>query len=121
MRNIPQELIDKMFAAEQGLVPPELRAQGWIYKDMVGRCTPEAWDKLLSIAGEGNYKILISSSGINERGLLWKRGQFLFSPAAVRNFDAYAADATVRVIAPSPAETEAHPETEIETEKGGEP
>lgn len=79
-------LRQQMYEAEQQMVPAGLRAQGWIYRDMPSRFTPEFWDKFLGIMGEGNYKIVIMSSGDD-----WVRGQFFLSPQALENIRAYAA------------------------------
>lgn len=84
------ELYEMLSKAEQEMVPPELRAAGWIYRDMPGRCSPEMWEILLSIFGDGNYKIVVMSEGSNEHGA-WKRGQFFLAPAAIENMKTYSA------------------------------
>lgn len=58
-----------------------LRADGWEYRDIPGRLTPEMWDLLLSRIGEGNYRILAMSMGTNAKGEDWVRGQLFISPA----------------------------------------
>lgn len=71
--------------ALQGAVPADLREQGWVYRDLPGRCTPEAWDQLLSVMGHDNYKIIAGSAGPG-----WVRGQFFLSPKAIENMRHYA-------------------------------
>ena len=78
------ELNELMAEAEQGIVPKDLREQGWVYKDMPSRLTHEGWDKFLNLLGEGNYQVLVMSSGPD-----WKRGQFLLSPKAFENMKNY--------------------------------
>jgi hypothetical protein len=68
----------------QEMVPADLRAQGWVYRDLPSKLSYEMWDLFLSIMGEGNYQILIASQGDN-----WKRGQFFLSPKALENLAAY--------------------------------
>lgn len=78
--------INKMFReAEQALVPADLKAKGWIYRDMPGTASPEAWQMLLDIMGENEYQVLISTRGVNKHGEKYVRGQFLLSPKAIEN------------------------------------
>lgn len=69
-------------------VPDDLKAKGWEYRDMPGRVTPEGWDKLFGIIGDGQYQILIMSEGTNADGP-WKRGQFCVSPKGLQNMRDY--------------------------------
>lgn len=78
-------------AEQEALVPPELKAQGWVYRDMPGRCTPDAWKLLLSIIGDGNYRILIMSQGRADDGP-WVRGQMVISPLGMENMQKHLAE-----------------------------
>jgi len=60
-----------------------LRADGWEYRDLDRRLTPEAWDTLLGIIGEGNYRILATAGGITD-GQPWVRGQLFISPFGLK-------------------------------------
>lgn len=86
---ITQEMADafnELREAEQvALVPAQLRAEGWVYRDVPGWFSHEMWELFLNTMGHDNYKIVIMSSH-PERG---KRGQFLLSPKAMKNLEAY--------------------------------
>lgn len=78
-------MINSDINSEENLEPEDLLKQGWIYHDFPGKFSFEIWDFLLTIIGEGNYKLLVYSEGND-----WKRGQFLLSPQAQKNLKAYA-------------------------------
>ena len=80
------KLLRAIFDSVHPPLPKELADKGWVYRDMPGRVTPEAWDLFLSILGEGNYQILVMSEGDG-----WRRGQFFISPQALENLKAYKA------------------------------
>jgi hypothetical protein len=71
--------------AAQGIVPADLRAQGWRYIDPPTRFSIEMWDYFLSLLGEGEYKILVMTHGKTKDGFEYKRGQFIVSPKAQEN------------------------------------
>jgi len=74
-------LLNSLLGAEQeALVPPDLKAAGWRYQDWPATFTPEAWDYLQAIIGEGEYQVIVSSSGTHPDGTAFKRGQMLISP-----------------------------------------
>lgn len=79
-----------------GLPPGEpfpgetLVADGWVYRDMAVVMSPEMWNRLLSIIGDGECRILAMSEGVRADGP-WVRGQLLISPTGMENMTAYAA------------------------------
>lgn len=70
--------------AQQDMVPEDLKAKGWKYQDFNGKFTPKAWDFLRAWIGEGEYQIIIQSSGDGSKGP-WVRGQFFISPQGYEN------------------------------------
>ena len=80
----PEQIVELMSMAEQEIVPPELRAQGWVYRDIPKTFSYEMWDLFLDIMGAVNYQIVCASSCSG-----WKRGQFLLSPKALENLQKY--------------------------------
>lgn len=70
-----------------------LEAEGWTYVDPPTRFSPEMWELFLSYFGEGEYRILVSSSGVSSGGEPWKRGQLMVSPAGMTRFRAMAGQA----------------------------
>lgn len=74
--------------AEQSMVPPDLKAQGWVYRDAPGKFSAGAWDQTMEIIGEKNCRILALSTGNDDRGV-WKRGQILISPQGIENLNAW--------------------------------
>lgn len=74
------QLLNELHQAEQdALVPDDLKKKGWRYQDWPCTFSPEAWDYLLAILGDGEYRVLVYSSGI-KNGQQFKRGQLLISP-----------------------------------------
>jgi hypothetical protein len=61
----------------------DLRARGWRYIDSAAWFSPEMWDRLLGVLGDGEYKILAMTKHPT-RGI---RGQFFVSPKAVENME----------------------------------
>ena len=57
-----------------------LLEDGWVYRDIPGRLSYEAWDLLLSIIGKGNYRVLAMTIGPD-----WKRGQLMISPEGMKS------------------------------------
>ncbi len=67
-----------------------LIADGWQYRDMPSRVTPEVWAEWLAIMGEGNYRILIMTSFEDATGRTTAvRGQFFISPTGMENMQRY--------------------------------
>ena len=67
------------------------RADGWAYIDPPVRFSPEIWDHFLALIGEGEFVILVGSSGnhpSDEKPFV--RGQLLVSPAGMANLQAAA-------------------------------
>lgn len=60
------------------------RADGWQYVDLPSRLSLEMRDYFLKILGEGEYVILVASSGHD-----WWRGQLLISPVGQSNLKAH--------------------------------
>lgn len=79
------ELNRLMHEAEQSMVPADLKAKGWVYKDLPGRLTHDAWDLFIDLMGDGEYQVVIMSSGTDRHGTPYKRGQFFISPEGIRN------------------------------------
>lgn len=82
---------------KQHLLPPgepisgkTYRADGWAYVDPPARFSPERWDELLAIFGDGNYVFLAVSRGVDRAGGEWIRGQLLVSPEGWRRLEAKA-------------------------------
>ena len=64
-----------------------LVADGWKYKDF--EKMPEAdWNQLLTILGEGNFR-LVTSASYERDGKILKRGQMFISPTGFDNVKAY--------------------------------
>lgn len=76
--------------ATQPPIPEPYKSQGYVYRDIPGKLSPEMWDKLLAIFGEGNY-VLLASSESKDPANPWKRGQFFLSPQALENLKAHTA------------------------------
>jgi hypothetical protein len=64
------------------------RADGWAYIDPPTRFSPEAWDGLMDLIGEGNVVILAATTGTLKDGRPYVRGQLLISPDGIRNIEA---------------------------------
>ena len=80
------ELRQLLEEAAQGMVPSELKEKGWRYLDFPTKFSPQAWDWLLLLMGEGEYQLIISSSCSHPDGTLdWIRGQFFVSPQGYAN------------------------------------
>jgi hypothetical protein len=79
------ELNRMLEEAMQAIVPDDLKAKGWIYRDMPGRATHEAWDLLLDLMGDGEYQVIAMSTGTDGQGTPYKRGQFFISPQGIKN------------------------------------
>ncbi len=73
-----------------------LIADGWHYVDPRGRFSPEMWELFLSEIGDGEYRILAYSRGVDRDGWQWERGQLLISPQGWENM-------TLSVKRPAPA------------------
>lgn len=80
------EISRLMAEAEQAMVPADLKAKGWIYKDLPGRWTHAAWNLILDLMGDGEYQCIAMISGIDKHGVAYKRGQFFISPQGMNNF-----------------------------------
>lgn len=79
-----QKLFASLDQILQCAVPPELKAKGWRYLDFNARFSPQMWDWILFVIGDGEYKLLVTSQGTDD-GVPWKRGQFLISPQGYAN------------------------------------
>ncbi len=68
-----------------------LLEKGWVYRDKPW--TPiDIWNELLTVAGEGNYEVLIHSDKTIEhegKPLELRRGQLFLSPTAIANLKAF--------------------------------
>lgn len=79
-------LRDALDEVLQGSVPDDLKAKGWRYRDFNTKFTSDAWDFLLRLIGDGEYKIIAMSSGGKTIGKDdWIRGQFWISPQGYTN------------------------------------
>lgn len=79
------ELATLFADAEQGLVPANLRALGWIYIDPPTKFSHEMWDYFRALIGDDEHRLLIWSKGEAPDGFKWKRGQFVVSPLGMKN------------------------------------
>lgn len=70
-----------------------LIADGWVYRDMPRgvQLDATAWEAFLTIIGFSNYRVLAFTKVTDKDGVVWKRGQFLISPAGMRNLINHAA------------------------------
>jgi hypothetical protein len=64
------------------------RADGWAYTDPPSRFSPESWDGLMDLIGEGNVVVLAKTTGTLSDGGPYVRGQLLISPAGIKNIEA---------------------------------
>lgn len=80
MEQLIKFLEDKL----QEMVPQHLKEKGWKYQDWPGTFSPEAWDYLLALIGEGEYQLIIYSKG-TKNGEPFKRGQMFISPQGYSN------------------------------------
>lgn len=82
-------------AAITDSMPADLKAAGWVYRDMPRgvRLDDERWAEFLSAMGEGNYRMLASSTVRTSAGVSLHRAQFFISPAGLANLKAYRGDA----------------------------
>lgn len=81
---MPDDLQGLLSSLIQEMMPPDLREKGWRYIDPPGIMSPEAWDYFIDWIGEGEYKCIAHSSGIQD-GQPFKRGQFFISPTGMKN------------------------------------
>lgn len=81
---------------------------GWQYRDPRGRFSPEMWDHFLSVLGDGEYRLIAGSNGVDSDGLPWVRGQLLVSPRGLANATAHLKASSSP--APSQEPTKAEPE-----------
>lgn len=76
--------------ALQPPIPEPYKSQGWVYRDLPGKLSPEMWDHFLEILGPDNYTILAMSESKDPENP-WKRGQFFISPQGMENLKAHTA------------------------------
>lgn len=62
----------------------DLKAKGWRYQDFNTKFTPDAWDYLLRLIGDGEHQIVAMSYGDFGKGL-FVRGQLWISPQGYLN------------------------------------
>lgn len=86
-----------MDAAAQEMVPPDLRAKGWVYRDLPGWLAADRWTELLERLGVGNYQIVAGSQRSNGDS----RGQFFLSPQAIENLNNWRAELRAAAIQPN--------------------
>lgn len=97
LRECPEfaQMLRDLQPTAQELFPNEPAVHDWTYRDLPGRLSPEMWDRLMSIIGDSNCRVIaISESWKGEgekRELQWKRGQLLISPAGMGNLRQHSA------------------------------
>lgn len=60
------------------------RADGWAYVDPPTKFSPDMWQLMLGIFGDGEYVVLAKTTGPD-----FVRGQLLVSPRGMENMEAY--------------------------------
>lgn len=79
----PNEAVKAFFDAVSSsvdeLIPADLKAKGWRYKD-IPWIEKSLWDRALVVLGEGNYKVLEMSEN---QLTLQCRGQIIYSPDGI--------------------------------------
>ena len=87
-----QDSIDALFNPITTKLPENMGKPDWVYRD-IRWLTKEYWDKLLSLIGAKNYRILAYSRRIfsNDENVYYG-GQFLISPEGIENLKAWKND-----------------------------
>jgi len=80
------DLNDLLLPTGEPIMGQTLRADGWVYRDLPGRLSPEMWDTLIETLGDGNYRILAMTITSD-----YVRGQFMISPEGMKNLARYIA------------------------------
>lgn len=83
-KNAFSKMAAEMHKATEEAMNEAFKVSGWHYRDIRWTKT-DILKNILSLIGEDNYKIIISSECNNWDNIPFSRGQFLISPQGLEN------------------------------------